>query len=248
MAEPGWITADWPAPAGVRAGVTTRLGGVSQGPYASLNLASHVGDAPAAVAENRARLCQALRLPSDPIWLNQVHGTQVCTDAAPGTTADASLSRQTGQVCVVLTADCLPVLLCDRAGTVVAAAHAGWRGLAAGVVAETLTRMAVDPANVLAWLGPAIGPQAFEVGNEVRAAFLDLASDYAQAFADHTPGKWRMDLYTAARLQLAGLGVTRVFGGGYCTYSDAARFYSYRREQQTGRMASLIWISTGDRV
>ena len=246
--EPGWIPADWPAPAHVRAGVTTRLGGVSGGPYTSLNLATHVGDEPVAVAENRTRLRQTLQLPAEPVWLNQVHGTQVCLDAAVGATADASISRQPGDVCVVLTADCLPVLLCNRAGTVVAAAHAGWRGLAAGVVAETLEHMGEAPENLLAWLGPAIGPQAFEVGDDVRSAFLALRPDYAQAFVAHDPGKWLMDIYAAARLQLAGFGVTQVFGGGLCTYADDSRFYSYRRQHHTGRMASLIWISEGDAV
>lgn len=242
MPEQGWIPADWPAPTGIHAGVTTRLGGVSRGSYASLNLATHVGDEPAAVAENRARLRQALQLPAEPVWLNQVHGTQVCQDASAGTTADAYISQRPGEVCVVLTADCLPVLLCNQAGTVVAAAHAGWRGLAAGVVAETVQAMAVDPGSLLAWLGPAIGPRAFEVGDEVRAAFLELHADYQLAFAAHGTGKWLMDLYAAARLHLAHLGVSRVFGGGMCTYTDTTRFYSYRREHQTGRMASLIWM------
>lgn len=243
MPEPGWIPADWPVLARVHAGVTTRLGGVSPEPYASLNLATHVGDEPTAVLENRSRLRQALQLPSEPIWLNQVHGTQVCLDAAAGTTADACICRQPGEVCVVLTADCLPVLLCDQAGTVVAAAHAGWRGLAAGVITETVQRMAASPDRLLAWLGPAIGPQAFEVGDEVRVAFLELHADYAQAFVAHGSGKWLMDIYAAARLQLSRLGVPRVFGGGLCTYTDSTHFFSYRREPQTGRMASLIWIS-----
>lgn len=243
-----WIAADWPAPAGVRAGVTTRLGGVSQGPFASFNLATHVGDDPVAVAENRARLHQQLYLPAEPRWLNQVHGVEVCTDTTPGNTADASVSRQPGQVCVVLTADCLPVLFCDQAGQVVAAAHAGWRGLAAGVLAQTVARMGVDTTQVLAWLGPAIGPDAFEVGEDVRSAFVALDPQYTQAFRAHTTGKWWMDIYLAARLQLTGLGLGGIYGGGECTFTDADRFYSYRRDRQTGRMASLIWISAGDRV
>lgn len=246
--QASWIVADWPAPAGIRAGVTTRRGGVSRGPFASFNLAAHVGDDPAAVDQNRARLCQLLQLPAEPRWLNQVHGIQVCTDTAPGTTADASVSRQPGQVCVVLTADCLPVLFCDKAGQVVAAAHAGWRGLAAGVVVETVHRMGVDAGNLLAWLGPAIGPQAFEVGEEVRSAFLALGPEYARAFKAHTTGKWWMDIYAAARLQLAGLGLTGIYGGGECTVTDADRYYSYRRDRETGRMASLIWMSADDSV
>ncbi|MEJ2360619.1 MAG: peptidoglycan editing factor PgeF [Gammaproteobacteria bacterium] len=246
--QPGWIAADWPAPRSIRAGVTTRLGGCSLGKYASFNLASHVGDEPAAVSENRRRLRAALALPAEPVWLNQVHGIQVCTDAVAGSTADASVSREAGQVCVVLTADCLPVLLCDQAGKVVAAAHAGWRGLAAGVVTETVRRMAVAPADILAWLGPAIGPRAFEVGEDVRSVFVDQDTAYHRAFEAHTPGKWMMDIYAAARLQLAGLGIPAVYGGGACTFTDSERFYSFRRDHETGRMASLIWISADDRV
>ena len=242
MAEPGWIPADWPAPPGVWAGVTTRVGGVSQAPYASFNLAQHVGDDPAAVAQNRAQLNHSLHLPNEPLWLNQVHGIQVCTDVAVGTSADACVSHQPGRVCVVMTADCLPVLLCDQEGTVVAAAHAGWRGLAAGVIGETVTRMQRDPVQLMAWLGPAIGPRAFEVGDDVRNAFLGLAPSYATVFVAHGPGKWFMDIYAAAKLQLAGLDVGQIYGGEYCTYEDAGRFYSYRRDHTTGRMASLIWI------
>jgi YfiH family protein len=242
MADPGWLAATWPAPSRVHAGVTTRTGGVSLPPYDSLNLALHVGDDPAAVAENRERLRRFLCLPAEPIWLNQVHGVQVCTDVQAGAQADACVSHQPGQVCVVMTADCLPVLLCDQAGTVVAAAHAGWRGLAAGVIVETLTRMLVEPATIMAWLGPAIGPQAFEVGDDVRRVFLDLNDAYARVFTSHTPGKWLMDLYAAARLQLADLGVTQLYGGEHCTYQDRQRFYSYRRDRATGRMASLLWI------
>lgn len=248
MAEPGWIPADWPAPSGIKAGVTTRTGGVSQVPYDSLNLAQHVGDDPTAVTENRARLRQFLQLPGEPVWLNQVHGIQVCTDAETGTTADACVSIQPGQVCVVMTADCLPVLLCNRAGTVVAAAHAGWRGLAAGVITETVARMREDPANLMAWLGPAIGPRAFEVGDDVREVFLGLAPGYAEAFTGHAPGKWLMDIYMAARQQLAGLGISQITGGEYCTYEQATQFFSYRRDRTTGRMASLIWFSGVDTV
>lgn len=249
MTEPGWIAADWPAPATVHAGVTTRQGGVSKAAYTSLNLAGHVGDSPAAVAENRARLQRRLDLPAEPTWLQQVHGTQVCSLPARGTTADACISRRTGQVCVVLTADCLPVLLCNRSGTTVAAAHAGWRGLAAGVISETVYAMREDAAKLVAWLGPAIGPDAFEVGDEVRSEFLARDAAYAAAFsAGASAGKWQLDLYAAARLQLAILGVTSVHGGGFCTYSDAERFYSYRRDRETGRMASLIWISPSDAV
>jgi YfiH family protein len=242
MTEPGWIPAEWPAPSMVRAGVTTRHGGVSLPPYDSLNLAGHVGDDPAAVAQNRARLTAFLALPNEPHWLNQVHGISVQTDAVAGNEADARVSCQPGHVCAVLTADCLPVLLCDRPGTVVAAAHAGWRGLAAGVIGETIKRMPVAAAELLAWLGPAIGPRVFEVGDEVRAAFIGLAAEYTRAFIAQGHGKWLMDIYAAARLQLAWLGVTQVYGGRFCTFEDATRFFSYRREHTTGRMASLIWI------
>lgn len=253
--HPDWIVPDWPAPANVRAFMTTRAGGVSQAPWDTLNPASHVGDNPHDVAENR-RILRA-DLPSEPLWLNQVHGT--CVADAPSIKggegpareipcADASLSRQPGQVCAVLTADCLPVLFCDCAGTVVAAAHAGWRGLAAGVLEETVARMAVPSGEILAWLGAAIGPDVFEVGDEVREAFISQHPLAAVAFRpslpgtlDEAPKKWLADIYALARIRLAAVGVEAVYGGGLCTYSDV-RFYSYRREQMTGRMASLIWI------
>lgn len=238
----GWIVPDWPAPASVRALVTTRTGGVSAGAYASLNLATHVGDDPAAVAENRRRL-RAL-LPAEPLWLSQVHGTTVARaeDAAEGVAADAAFTRRAGRVCAVLTADCLPVLLCNDAGTVVAAAHAGWRGLAGGVIETALRATNEPPARLLAWLGPAIGPQAFEVGAEVRATFLAHSPDAAAAFAAKENGKWLADLYRLAEQRLNALGVSRVYGGGRCTFLEADCFYSYRREKTTGRMASLIWL------
>jgi len=236
-----WVIPHWPAPAGVRAYTTTRAGGVSAGAYAALNLAAHVGDDPAAVEENRRRL--RTQLPAEPLWLSQVHGTTVvrAEDAVEGVAADAAFTRRAGRVCAVLTADCLPVLLCNDAGTVVAAAHAGWRGLAGGVVEAAVRATNEPPARLLAWLGPAIGPQAFEVGAEVRAAFLAHYSPEAAAFAAKGNGKWLADLYRLAELRLRGLGVERVFGGGFCTFNEAERFYSYRREKATGRMASLIW-------
>ena len=237
-----WILPDWPAPANVRALVTTRAGGVSNGPCASMNLATHVGDDPAAVAENRCRL--RTHLPAEPVWLNQVHGRRVvdAAGAAPGIEADAAFSHAKRVVCVVQTADCLPVLLCDEAGTVVAAAHAGWRGLAGGVVEAAVKAMDVAPGRLMAWLGPAIGPQAFEVGAEVRETFLAHAAEAANAFVANENGKWLADLYRLAGQRLNALGVSRVFGGGFCTYSEAARFYSFRRDKATGRMASLIWL------
>lgn len=238
-----WIVPDWPAPANVSALVTTRAGGMSRGPYASMNLAAHVGDDPAAVAENRRRLRE--RLPAEPHWLNQVHGSCVvdAASAAPGGEADAAVAGSKGVVCAVLTADCLPVLLCNDAGTAVCAAHAGWRGLAGGVVEAAVRAMGVPPVRLMAWLGPAIGPQAFEVGDEVREAFLAHAPVAAESFAPKANGRWLADLYRLAGQRLNAAGVSRVFGGGFCTYNEAARFYSYRREKTTGRMASLIWMA-----
>lgn len=242
------IRPDWPAPAAVRACVTTRAGGVSAPPYDALNLGAHVGDAADAVVENRARLRRLL--PAEPVWLNQVHGIEVADvdhdDVASGAppVADAAVARQPGRVCAVLTADCLPVLLCDESGSVVAAAHAGWRGLLGGVLEATLERMAVPPHATLAWLGPAIGPQAFEVGDEVRAAFIAQEARASRGFVPAAQaGKWMADLYLLARQRLERAGVTRIHGGGLCTHSDAERFYSYRRDGQTGRLASLIWIA-----
>lgn len=246
--EHAWITPAWASPPTVRALITTRVGGVSRGPYGSLNLGLHVGDDAAAVQINRARL--RAYLPAEPCWLDQVHGARVvdAVDAADAVTlecADASVARCAGAVCVVLSADCLPVLMCDRAGSVVAAAHAGWRGLAAGVLEATVARMAVAPETLLAWLGPAIGPRVFEVGDDVRSCFVASDPLAAQAFVPGcTPGKWFADLFMLARLRLARAGVAQVSGDGVCTYSDAERFYSYRREHVTGRFASLVWLES----
>ncbi|THF62455.1 peptidoglycan editing factor PgeF [Pseudothauera rhizosphaerae] len=245
MTVSDWIVPDWQAPARVRALMTTRHGGVSRPPYDELNLGAHVGDDPAAVAANRARV--RARVGSEPLWLEQVHGTDV-VDAAEAVgqgvpRADAALARRPGVVCAVMTADCLPVLFCDDDGTVVAAAHAGWRGLCAGVLERTVERMAVAPSSIQAWLGPAIGPTAFEVGGEVREAFLGHDTAAGSAFVRAgAPGKWLADLYGLARQRLAGAGVTRIGGGEYCTWSDSARFFSYRRDGTTGRMAALIWL------
>ncbi|KRV66941.1 peptidoglycan editing factor PgeF [Pseudomonas citronellolis] len=238
-----WLIPDWPAPANVRACVSTRAGGVSQAPFDSFNLGDHVGDEPAAVAENRRRLEQAQGC--RPAWLSQVHGIEVVeADPSRVATADASWSATPGIACAVLTADCLPALFCDRAGTRVAAAHAGWRGLAGGVLEATLDRLAVPADEVLVWLGPAIGPQAFEVGPEVREAFL---ADHAEAAAAFVPsvnaGRYMADIYQLARIRLAARGVTAVYGGGLCTFSDTERFYSYRRNPRTGRQASLVWLA-----
>lgn len=242
------ILPDWPAPAMVRARLTTRVGGVSRAPYDGFNLGDHVGDDPAAVAANRQRLLGQLAGAGRPVWLEQVHGTRVvdaaaCADGAPRERADASFSREVGVCCAVLTADCLPVLFCDDRGSVVAAAHAGWRGLLAGVLEQTMAVMAVPPASLLAYLGPAIGPQAFVVGDEVRSAFVAHAAAASSAFAPLPAGKWLADLYALARLRLAAAGVSRIYGGSWCTVSDAERFFSYRRDGRTGRMASLIWLA-----
>lgn len=238
------IEADWPAPKNVRAVATTRAGGVSVGAYASLNLGAHVGDDALAVSENRRRLRVGLGLPHEPLWLNQVHGTAVAeaTAHAAPPTADASFARSPGQACAVLTADCLPVLFCDRDGNRVAAAHAGWRGLAGGVLESALRAMSVAPDRVLVWLGPAIEQDMFEVGSEVREQFIARSADNAPAFQPNARGRWQADLYDLARRELARLGVTQVFGGGFRCYADRDRFYSYRRDGTTGRMATLVWM------
>ncbi len=237
-----WLTPDWPAPANVRACVTTRSGGVSLAPFDSLNLGDHVEDELAAVTQNRSRLNAALRC--QPAWLRQVHGIAVAkADPVHVADADASWSSTPGIASAVLTADCLPALFCDRAGTRVAAAHAGWRGLAGGVLEATLDALALSPEQVLVWLGPAIGPTAFEVGAEVREAFVSIHAEAAQAFqASRNDGKFMADVYALARIRLAACGVTAVYGGGYCTVSDA-RFFSYRRAARTGRFASLVWLA-----
>jgi YfiH family protein len=244
----GWIVPDWPAPAGVRALVTTRVGGHSAPPFDSCNLGDHVGDDPDVVAANRARLEAALGGAGPVLWLRQVHGAGV-VDAArwrPGHEADAVRCDRPGPVCAVLTADCLPVLLCDRDGSVVAAAHAGWRGLAAGVLEAAVAALGTAPERVLAWLGPAIGPVAYEVDATVRDAFVGPDPGAADAFTSTRPGHWRADLYGLARRRLARAGVGAVYGGGLCTASDTGRFYSYRRDGVTGRMASLVWLTAPD--
>ncbi len=241
-----WIVPDWPVPAGVQALITTRAGGASQAPYASLNLGDHVGDDPAAVAANRLRLRQSVVGAGEPVWLEQVHGTRVIDAALERTgatpeQADAAFARRPGVCCVVMTADCLPVLFCDASGSVVAAAHAGWRGLCAGILEQTVAAMAVPAHTLLAYLGPAIGPHAFVVGDDVRTAFVARDAAAAKAFSPQAPGKWLADIYQLARLRLSACGVDRIFGGKWCTVGDAARFFSYRRDGRTGRMASLIW-------
>ena len=233
---------DWPAPANVRSLQTRRGGGVSQPPWDSFNLGDHVGDAPEDVARNRQLLCDLL--PTAPCWLKQVHGVKVvdATIAPPGIEADASFCRQSGAVCVIMTADCLPVLFCDRAGTIVAAAHAGWRGLADGVLEATVAAMQAPANGIVAWFGPAAGPDAYEIGSEVFEAFVSRDAAAAAAFAPTRPGHWKVDLYALARQRLAAVGVADVHGGGLCTISDPARFFSHRRDRRSGRIATLAWI------
>ena len=239
------LPAEWPAPAGVNAFTTTRRGGVSQGSYCSFNLGDHVDDDPAAVATNRRRLREQLSLPADPVWLKQTHSARVVNAADCGShaDADASVSHRAGVVCAVLTADCLPVLLCDSAGSVVAAVHCGWRGLVAGILPATVAKMAVAPSSLLAWFGPAIGPTAFEVGAQVRAQFVARNGRHADAFRQQAAGKFMADIYALARIELAQCGVHKVYGGKHCTLNEPERFYSYRRDARCGRMLSLIWMN-----
>lgn len=239
------LAPDWPAPAEVRAAVTLRMGGVSSAPFDSLNVGRHVGDDPEAVDENRRRIRVLLELPGDPVWLEQVHGSEVADLASAATVrrADASFARGAGRICAIQVADCLPVLLASHRGTVVAAVHCGWRGLARGVLETTVRTLGVPPGELYAWLGPAIGPGAFEVQDEVRNAFLAHDARAAQAFTGNARGRWQCDLFALARQRLAALGVGGVFGGGVCTYSDPARFFSYRRDGRCGRMAALIWLT-----
>jgi YfiH family protein len=244
--EPDFIVPQWPAPAAIHAAFTVRTGGVSQAPFETCNIAAHVGDDPRAVAQNRARLRAALRLPAEPAWLEQVHGHRVIDlDLLPGDAswgpADASVARVPGKVCVVQVADCLPVLFAAADGSAVGAAHAGWRGLAGGVLEATVRAMRTPPGQLLAWLGPAIGQENFEVGEEVRAAFLAADAAAAGAFVPSPRGRWQCDLYLLARRRLASLGMSAVYGGCWCTHADAGRFFSYRRDGRCGRMAALIW-------
>ena len=240
------VEPDWQVPGHVRALTSTREGGTSKGEFSSLNLGDHVGDEPARVAANRARLREQLKLPAEPTWLTQVHGCDVVaagdTGAGGSCAADASVAFLPGRVCAVMTADCLPVLCCDDEGRVVAAAHAGWRGLLKGVLEATVQQMQCPPERLNAWLGPAIGPTAFEVGDEVRGAFCAHSEQAEEAFVAGDGGRWLADLYALARRRLAVAGVHRISGGDHCTFSDRERFFSYRRDGRTGRMVSLIWL------
>ncbi len=289
-----WLIPDWPAPANIHAATILRTGGVSCGTYASLNLATHVGDIADSVKQNRQLIKASLALPSEPVWLEQVHGNRAIQATNPPRSpfykegdwsdpflipplqkggredldlqqADASYTTERGVVCAVLTADCLPILVCTTDGSQVAAIHVGWRGLLAGVIGNTITAMLIPPTppfakggaeivlpvlplykrgiegDFLVWLGPAIGPDCFEVGAEVRDAFLEKTAEFITAFKQQESGKWLVDIYQLARIDLAMLGIDKVYGGGFCTVTDHQRFYSYRRDKQTGRMATLIW-------
>lgn len=271
MADVGLIFPDWPAPPGVRAAFTLRTGGVSAAPYDSLNVGSRIGDSREHVAENRRRVRDALRLPAEPVWLEQVHGIYVvelegdvravdvhAAEARAGAvgigdigggdapTGDAAVARNAAHVCAIRVADCMPVLFAALDGSVVGAAHAGWRGLVGGVLEATVARLGVPASRVIAWMGPAIGPRNFEVGDEVRSAFLAAASGPAEevtsAFTANSRGRWQCDLYALARLRLEAMGIAAIHGGGWCTFAEPDRFFSYRRDGQCGRMAALIWI------
>jgi len=236
-----WLVPDWPAPANIHAATTLRSGGVSCGAYAGLNPALHVGDDLDKVRQNRQLIKQWLDLPGDPVWLDQIHSNravQALTNA-PLAQADAAYTAESGVVCAVMTADCLPLLVCAADGSQVAAIHAGWRGLLTGVIGNTLNAMQAQ--DVLVWLGPAIGPDCFEVGAEVRDAFVDKSAAFGTAFKAQSNGKWLADIYQLARIDLAMAGIAKTYGGGFCTVTEHERFYSYRRDQQTGRMATLIW-------
>ncbi|EKT54286.1 purine nucleoside phosphorylase YfiH [Providencia burhodogranariea] len=239
------IFPDWPQPKNVLSCSTTRIGGVSLPPFDSLNLGSHVGDVPEAVSENRSRLVSLANLPQHPLWLEQIHGTKVLHlngNTFENRQADAIYTNQAGQVCAIMTADCLPVLFCSKDGKEVAAAHAGWRGLCDGILENTISQF-TNPANeIMAWLGPAIGPEKFEVGAEVRQAFINQSNDLKSGFIAKGD-KFLADIYLLARIKLQAVGISSIYGGSFCTVSDENRFFSYRRAGKTGRMASLIWVN-----
>lgn len=239
-----YLYPDWPAPKNVHAVSTTRQGGVSHAPFDSMNLGTHVEDDLKNVQKNRKILSKALNLEASPFWLNQIHSNVVANldYEYPLVDADAAITQDNQRSCIVMTADCLPVLFCDTSGSVVAASHAGWRGLNTGILEKTVHAMQCPPEHVLAWLGPAIGASAFEVGDEVRYAFMQHDANAAHAFKAHSKGKWLANIYQLATQRLNRIGVQKIYGGGECTYSDTQRFYSYRREAKTGRMASLIWM------
>ena len=239
----GWLSIDWPAPPGVRVLSSFRSGGASAPPYASLNLGDHVGDDPQAVAMNRRRLKAAAGLPAEPVWLEQVHGVNVADldSKEPHGPADAAISRRPLRVCAILTADCLPLVFASESGDTIGAAHAGWRGLSKGVIGATVRAMGVPPQRLIVWLGPAIGPRHFEVGAEVREAFLRLDAQDADAFERNARGRFMADLAMLARRQLGRLGISSIHGVAECTYTRADRYFSHRRDGNTGRQGTFIW-------
>ncbi|MCK5829303.1 MAG: peptidoglycan editing factor PgeF [Methylococcales bacterium] len=236
-----WIKPDWPVKSNINAAVTLRSGGVSQSPFDSFNLALHVNDDPEKVCQNRKLLSTMLQLPCEPIWLEQVHGHQVvkAENTEQIIKADASFTDKAHIVCAVLTADCLPILLASDDGAKIAAIHAGWRGLYSGVIANTVN--SIGTINIKAWLGPAIGVDCFEVGKGVRDAFVKKSTKFIQAFTEKNEDKYLADIYKLATIELASIGIKQVFGGNFCTVTDKELFYSYRRDGETGRMATLIW-------
>lgn len=241
-----FIIPDWPAPTKIHAVCTTRVGGISQSPYHSLNLGDHVGDDPIAVTQNRHTLSKALHLPSPPCWITQVHGVRVINTQnwQTGEEADGIYTTIPNAICAVMTADCLPILLCDKKGQYVAAIHAGWRGLADGIIESTIAQAPCDPKEIMAWLGPAIGPKSFEAGDDVRNIFLSQNPADESGFSILGNSKWLVDMYHIARQRLNAVGVSNIYGEVECTVLNPERFFSFRREGITGRMASLIWISS----
>ena len=249
--EHRYLIPDWPAPARVKACVTRRGGGVSKGNFSSFNLGIRSGDVPERVLANRQQMREDFGWSIEPQWLNQVHGTQVvkASDSGEEQEGDAVWTDADGMPCTVLTADCLPVLFCDRKGSTIAAAHAGWKGLLAGVLENTLKAMSCPASEVMVWLGPAISQKHFEVGPEVRSAFLDIDSEAEAAFVSGTGDRWHGDLYQLARQRLGAAGITAIYGGGYCTFEQQQTFFSYRRDgKQSGRLASVIWLEKIDPV
>ncbi len=245
MTVENYITPNWPAPKHVHAYCTTRVGGISQGPFASFNLADHVEDDALSVNANREKLMGDLSLPAEPLWLTQTHSAQVIRASYANTDsiADACFTTRTNHVCTVMTADCLPILCCDEKGQHAAAIHAGWRGLLAGVIETTVNAMDVDSKSLLVYLGPAISQDNFVVSEVIKDQFIALDPHTRHAFKEVSRGHFAADLYAIARMRLAKLGIEQIFGGEFCTYDESDKFFSYRRENQTGRMASLIWLS-----
>lgn len=239
-----FIVPDWPAPNHIKAFTTTRLNGVSSTPFQSFNLAHHVGDSIDHVLKNRALLKNNLKLPNEPIWLNQAHSNHVINldQNNSDEIADGSYTTHKNKVCVILTGDCLPILLCDKTGKEIAAVHGGWRGLLAGVIESALMYFKSSPENIYAWLGPAIGPQVYEVGDDVRDPFIAVDKNATHAFKPYKQSKWLANIYLLAQQRLEKYGVTAIYGGNHCTYSEADKFFSHRRDKETGRMANLIWI------